>query len=124
MDDTSLQPGRRNHDTRRRASSAVSPQASSAETHPSPFIASHDRLEHLPPALGAVDIPWPQHHPLAVTKLIEAEQGMITHTLKVAVIGCPFLLSIDRALRAVHVQEERGSDLAIQHFPPPRIDLP
>jgi hypothetical protein len=71
----------------------------------SSLIASHERRSPLLPALRTVPMARPPHHPLTVPTRMEAAQGMIAHTGNVAVIGCPFLRSIDRALGTVPVQD-------------------
>jgi hypothetical protein len=74
--------------------------------HPCPLIAGHEGLQHVPPVLGAMHIPGPHHRPLAVPKLVEAEQGVIAHGFNVAVVGRALLLAVYRALRAVHAQDD------------------
>jgi hypothetical protein len=43
--------------------SGIRPEVSA---HPTSFIAGHDGLQHLPPGVGAMDVPWPQHSTFAV----------------------------------------------------------
>jgi hypothetical protein len=45
------------------------------QADPNSLIGSHDRLQHLLPAMGAMDIPRRQHRSLAVPKLIEADRS-------------------------------------------------
>lgn len=77
-----------------------------------------------------MDIPWPEHCPLAVPELVEAEQRMVAHAAEVPVIGRSLLLPIYRALGAVHVQDDalvlgraiaRFTHLAFNCFSPRRF---
>ncbi len=55
--------------------------------HSRPLVAGEDGLQHMPPVVGAVDIPRTEHGPFAVTELVEHEDGVIAHAAKVAVVG-------------------------------------
>ena|SRR5450759_495372 len=85
----------------RRGESGVPPQVELLVHLPVPV---HDGGEELFPAVGGVDVAWTQHRPLAVTVVVETEQGMIAGRFKEAVVGAALLVSVDRRLRAVYVQ--------------------
>jgi hypothetical protein len=72
-----------------------------------------------------MDIPRPQHRSLAVPKLVEAEQGVIAHARKMAVVGRSFWLAIDRTFAAVHVQNN-PSMRGVSHGPlhPGSVEMP
>jgi len=78
---------------------------SEQQTSPSLLVSPHNRPQDLLPALSAMHIAWPQHCPLTITELVENEERIIVHAFEVAVVGCPFLFPINRALRAIHVQD-------------------
>ena len=51
-------------------------------------VALDDGIDELLPAIGAVDVAWSENRPFAISKLVEAEQGVIAYASKVAVVGC------------------------------------
>jgi len=69
-------------------------------------IAGDDGIEHFLPVLRAVDIPLPEHGPLEVAELVEAEQGMVAGAAEVAVVRRSLLPAVGLAHRAVHVQHD------------------
>ena len=69
-------------------------------------VALDDGIDELRPAIGAVDLAWSENRPLASSKLVEAEQGVIAHASKVAVVGCFLLLAMHRTLRTADVQDD------------------
>ena len=50
-------------------------------------VALHDRLDEFLPAIGAMDVAWPENCSFTVSELVEAEQRVIADTLKMAVVG-------------------------------------
>ena len=65
-----------------------------------------DRLPHFPPPVGAVHTPRSQQCPFALSKLLEAAERVVADALEeVAVVGDTFLVSVYRALGAVHDQD-------------------
>ena len=60
-------------------------------------IALHDRIEHILPAVGAVDIAGTQSAAFEVAKLIEHEQRMIAGAGVMAVPHAHLLLAVGRA---------------------------
>jgi len=72
------------------------------------FISGYDGLQHVPPFMGAMDVPGTQPGTLAAAELIEPKDGVVAHTAKVAVVGGPFLLSVHRprCYRGVHVEDD------------------
>ena len=60
-------------------------------------ITRHHRLQHIAPAIGAVDIAGAQRTPLQIAKLVEHEQRMIAGAAEVTVVGRAFLLAMGRA---------------------------
>ena len=69
-------------------------------------VALDDGIDGLLPAIGAVDVAWSENRPFAISKLVEAEQGVIAYASKVAVVGCFLLLAMHRTLRTVDVRVE------------------
>ena len=68
-------------------------------------VTGHDRFQDLPPILGAMDVPLPEHGAFDVAKLVEAEQGVITGAAEMTVIGRALLFPVGLAHGAVHVQD-------------------
>ena len=52
--------------------------------HSRPPVAGHDGIQHLPPVVGAVDIPRTQHGPLAVPELVEDKDRVIARAARLA----------------------------------------
>jgi hypothetical protein len=50
-------------------------------------VADDHRLQHCPPAVGAVHVPGSQGTPLDIAKLVEHEQRVVAGTAEVAVVG-------------------------------------
>ena len=71
-----------------------------------PLIPGRDGRKQLAPAIGAVHVAGAQHRPFAVPELVKAKKRVITGATKVAVVGRTFLLPMDGAFRAVHVQDD------------------
>jgi len=55
------------------------------------------------PVIGTVDIAIAKHHSLNITKLVKAEQRMITGSFKVSIIGRAFLIPVSWTDRSVHI---------------------
>ena len=51
-------------------------------------------LQHLPPVVGAMDVPRTEVGPLAVTELVEHKERVITDTAEVAIVDSSFLFAI------------------------------
>src|SRR5262249_2217694 len=69
-------------------------------------IALHDRVEHILPAVGAVDIAGTQRGAFQVTELIEHEQRVITGAGVMAVPHAILLLAMGRAHARIHVEHD------------------
>ena len=57
-------------------------------------ITRHHRLQHIAPAIGAVDIAGEQRTSLQIAELVEHEQRMIAGAAEVTVVGGAFLLAM------------------------------
>jgi hypothetical protein len=75
-------------------------------------VAGDHRLQHQAPVFGAVGIAGPKEAALQVAELVEQEQRVIAGAAEVAVPDRAFLLAVGRALRAVHVEDDRAGQLA------------
>ncbi len=75
-------------------------------------VASYHRLQYRPPVISAVDLAVAQQRPLQIAKLVEAKQWVIAGAAEVAVVGRAFLLTVGRADRTVHVQDQLANRLA------------
>src|SRR5262249_25487788 len=75
------------------------------------LIARHDRLEHVVPAVGAVDIAGTQRAAFQITELIEHEQRVIAGAGVVAVPDAILLLAVGRAHARVHVEHDARGGL-------------
>ncbi len=73
--------------------------------HGTQAIALDDRLQNQPPVLGAVDVAGAQQAALQVTELVEAEQRVIAGAAEMAVVSRALLITVSRALGAIHVEE-------------------
>ena len=57
-----------------------------------------DTLQQFPPVVGAMNIARAQHGPLAVPELVENEERVIAHAVKVSVVDRSLLFPMYRAL--------------------------
>src|SRR3954471_22907905 len=69
-------------------------------------VTGDDRLQHLTPALGGVDVAGPQSAAFQVAELVEHEQRVIAGAAEVPVVGGSFLPAVGRAHAGVHVQHD------------------
>ena len=60
--------------------------------------------EELPPAVGRVDVAWPQDRPLAVPEIVEAEERVLAGGFEATIVCAALLISVDGRLGAVDVQ--------------------
>src|ERR1035438_10647410 len=77
----------------------------SSDVCSSDLVTCHDRFQDIPPILGAVDVPLPEHGAFDVSKLVEAEERVIAGAAKMPIVGCALLLAVGLADGAVHVQD-------------------
>ena len=61
-------------------------------------VALHDRLDEFLPAIGAMDLAWPENCSFTVSELVEAEQGVIAHVLEMSIVGYLFLIAMHLTL--------------------------
>src|SRR5262249_11415640 len=64
------------------------------------------RQQHPPPVFGTGPVASAQHDLLQVAELVEQEEGVVTGTAEMAVIGGALLVAIGLAHRPVHVQDK------------------
>src|SRR4051794_18819764 len=69
-------------------------------------VAGDDRLQHLTPALGGVNVAGPQGTAFQVTELVEHEERVVAGAAEVAVVSGPFLLAKGGADTGVHVEHD------------------
>ena len=69
-------------------------------------IARHDRLQHVLPAVGAVDVAGTQRAAFQITELVEHEQRMVAGAGVVAVPDAHLLLAMGRADARIHVEHD------------------
>src|SRR6266478_5411816 len=60
-------------------------------------VAGDHRLQHVPPAGRAVDVPGPQSAPLQIAELVEYKERMVAGTAEMAVVATAFLCAVGRA---------------------------
>jgi hypothetical protein len=70
-------------------------------------IARDHRVEHVVPAVRAVDVPRSQRTPFQVTVLVEHEEGMVAGAGEVPVVCGAFLRAVRRAHAAVDIEHQR-----------------
>jgi hypothetical protein len=78
-------------------------------------IALADRVEHILPAVGAVDIAGTQRAAFQITELIEHEQRVITGAGVMAVPHAILLLAMGRAHARIHVEHDAAGRSAAMH---------
>ncbi len=79
-------------------------------------IAGNDRLEYRQPIVGTVHIAFTQVGPFQITKLVEAEQGMVAGAAEMAVEGRTFLLPVSRALQTIHFENQFLNPHSLMHL--------
>src|ERR1700693_3486433 len=65
------------------------------------LVTGDHRLQNVPPARGAVDVPRTQRAPLQIAELVEHKQRMIARTAEVAIVGTAFLVAVGFALARI-----------------------
>jgi hypothetical protein len=83
----------------RRVTSEVTPKFTIA-------ISGDDGLKYDFPVLGAMHVPLSEYATLEVTKVIEAEKGMIAGASKMPIVGCTLLPTVGLADGAIHIQDD------------------
>ena len=68
--------------------------------------ARRNRLQHILPTIGAVDIAGPQSAPFQIAELVEHEKRVQVLLLEMTIPCRPFLIAMHRAFRTVHVQSD------------------
>jgi hypothetical protein len=69
-------------------------------------IARHDGLQHIPPAVGAVNVVGTKRAAFQIAELVEHEQRMIAGAVVVAVPHAVLLLAMHRAHARIHVEQD------------------
>ena len=69
-------------------------------------VTGDNRLQHLAPALGGVDVAGTKRTPLQVAELVEHEQWVIAGAAEVAVVGRALLLAVGGADAGVDVEHD------------------
>ena len=68
--------------------------------------ARQNRLQHILPTIGAVDIAGPQSAPFQIAELVEHEKRVQALLPEMTIPCRPFLIAVHRAFRTVHVQSD------------------
>ena len=83
-------------------------------------IARQNRLQHILPTIGAVDIAGPQSAPFQIAELVEHEKRVQALLLEMTIPCRPFLIAVHRAFRTVHVQsDDLRRSLVVHRVDPP-----
>ena len=69
-------------------------------------ITGNDRLQNALPVISTVHVAIAKEASFHIPVLIEAEEWMITGALKVSVVSRAFLITVGRADRTVHIEND------------------
>src|SRR6516225_9789410 len=69
-------------------------------------VAPYDRLQHVLPAVGAVDVAGTQRRAFQVTELVEHKQWVIAGAFVMTVPDAHLLLAMRRADARIHVEDD------------------
>jgi hypothetical protein len=76
-------------------------------------ISGDDRVENIPPAIGAVDVAVAQGAAFQHAELVEQKVRVVAGAVEMPVPGGSFLIAMGRADRAVHVQHDVLQPVAV-----------
>ena len=78
-------------------------------------IARHDRVEHIPPAVGAVDVAGTQGTAFQIAELVEHELRMIAGAFVMTVPDAHFPLAMGGADARIHIEHNASRRAAVMN---------